>query len=229
MFSKWQQYLDPRIELVPVELAGRGRRIKDPLYKTLWDAVDDVFEILKVRIGDSQLALAGHSLGSKLVYEVAQKLRTTSLPQPAHIFFSGYGAPHVPIKQDKKFHSMSDDVFKNEMIALGGTPPEFFQYPELLELFIPLLRSDFKIAETEIHDREINPLNCDITIFQGKDDDLTPGQCEDWNRHTTGDCRFHYFEGGHFFINKETIEITRLINETFFSKDIYSIIKPLEI
>ena len=220
VFAQWQQYLDPRIRLVPVELAGRGRRIKDPLYGSLSDAMNDAFRIITNSIDGSSYAIMGHSMGSLIAYEVAQKIRTANIPQPSHVFFSGHGAPHIPLKEDKKFNLMTDAEFKKEMIALGGTPPEFFQYPELMELFLPLLRSDFAIAETEIHTREIRPLDCNITIFHGKKDDLTAGQSDDWKCHTLKNCRIHYFEGGHFFINEEIAEITRLINETLLFADI---------
>lgn len=137
-----------------------------------------------------------------------------------HVFFSGRSAPHVKRADEKKYHILEEEDFINEVINLGGTPPEFFDHPELLEVFLPLLKNDFKLAEADIHNGEIHPLDCNISVFLGKDEDLTTEQCDGWKKHTKKLCSIHYFEGGHFFLHEETEQIVRLINNTLLN-DIY--------
>jgi surfactin synthase thioesterase subunit len=213
IFNKWKQYLDPQIEFRPIELSGRGKRIHEPLYKDLSEVIEDVFQIIKEEISRSQYALFGHSMGGMISYELAQKIRNTGNNQPLHIFFSGRSAPHVNREGDKKYHLMNDDLFKKEIMELGGTPPEFFKHPELLELFLPLLKNDFRIAETEIHAREVHPLDGNITVLVGEEDDLS-GECDGWKKHTKRLCSIHYFKGGHFFLHNEAQPIVKLINNT---------------
>jgi surfactin synthase thioesterase subunit len=210
IFNKWKKYLDPSIELRPIELAGRGKRIQEPLYNDIQDVIEDVFNIIKGEINEYPYTLLGHSMGGMIAYELAQKIKKDNLPSPIHIFFSGKGAPHV--KDDKKYHLMPEEEFKKEIIELGGTPPEFFDHPELMEVFLPLLKNDFKLSEAELYNGNINPLNCNITVFIGKEDDLTAEECDGWKKHTKGLCSIHYFEGKHFFILDETKQIVRLIN-----------------
>ncbi len=94
---------------------------------------------------------------------------------------------------------MDDEAFKKEVFLLGGTPQEFFEHPELLDLFLPILKNDFRIAETVATGDEIHPLDTDISILTGKQDDLSPEQIAGWQMHTRKTCRPYFFEGGHFF------------------------------
>jgi surfactin synthase thioesterase subunit len=104
-------------------------------------------------------------------------------------------------------------------MALGGTPPEFFEIPELSDILLPLLRADFRLSGTYRHTGEIAPLDCDITVLTGKEEDLKPGQIEEWKCHTKYHCAFHSFEGGHFFLDNPTEKekIMTIINDTLLN------------
>jgi medium-chain acyl-[acyl-carrier-protein] hydrolase len=217
IFNKWKQYLDNNIELIPVELAGRGKRINETLYKDLSYAIEDAYRLVSKEIGISPYALFGHSMGGMISYHLGQKLRDNNYPDPVHIFFSGRNAPHIKISDEKMYHLLEEEEFKKKVIDLGGTPPEFFDHPELLEVFLPLLKNDFKLAETDIHNGEIHPFDCNITVLLGKDEDLTADECDGWKKHTKKLCTIHYFEGGHFFLHDETKQIVRFISNTLLS------------
>lgn len=214
VYNKWKQYLNAEVELLPIELAGRGSRMKEPCYESLPEAIDDCFQMIKKEITHSPYAFFGHSMGSMIAYGLAQKIRDYNLPRPSHIFFSGRGAPHIKKRNDKKYHLMNDQEFKKELIELGGTSPDLFKHPELLKLFIPVLRKDFKIVETYVPAAAIHALDNDITIFTGKDDDISYEQCVGWKLHTNRLCRIHYFEGDHFFLNTQTAALIKIINNT---------------
>jgi len=215
IFNKWKPYIDSRIELVPVELTGRGIRMSEPLYKDVPEAIDDVFKIIKKDIRHTPYALFGHSMGGMIAYELAQKIRDNRLPEPLHIFFSGRNAPHIKKVEEKKFHLMNDEEFKREIIKLGGTPAELFEHAELMTFFLPLLKSDFKMAETDLHlTSGVKPLSTDISILLGKDDDLITEECDGWRQHTSKHCNIHYFNGGHFFLHNEIEQLLKLINRT---------------
>lgn len=213
IYHQWAPFLGDEIELRPVELAGRGRRIGESLYNDLNDALEDVFGLIHQEIRESPYMLFGHSMGAMIAYELAQKIRQQGLPDPVHLFFSGKGALHVERTDEQKYHLLDEKTFKKEVIKLGGTSPEFFEHPELLQLFLPLLKNDFKIAETYKPIRSIQEFHQDITVLLGRDDDLNQTQCEEWVKHTAQSCYFHYFEGGHFFINNKTQEIVRIIHD----------------
>ncbi len=211
IYNKWRPYLKPGIELIPVELAGRGRRIQDPLYKDIPELIEDVFQAVTNEMDDTPYAFFGHSMGGMISFRLAQKMEDDGLPPPAHVFFSGRNAPNSKRLDKKIYHLMDDTQFKQEVMELGGTPPEFFEYPELVDLFLPLLRNDFRMSETDIH-AEIRPLDLNISVFLGKEDNLTAEECDGWKYHGTRLCSLHYFNKGHFFLHDETEQIVKIIN-----------------
>lgn len=217
-YNKWKQYLDKRIELHTVELAGRGRRIYDPLYDSMAEAVEDMYKMIGPQLTEMPYSFFGHSMGGIIAFELALKIRELKIPSPVHIFFSGRGAPHIsPAEDEKKIHGLPEEEFKKEIIELGGTPKEFFEHPELLDVLLPMLRSDFKIAECYEEKSIVTPFDHDITVFIGKDEDVTAEQMHGWREHTSGICALHYFNGDHFFINEKTGKVVEIINRTLLS------------
>lgn len=213
VYNNWTKYLDPQIQIVPIEIAGRGRRIHENLYQNMSSAVDDLFNIVLNQLGSSPYSFFGHSMGSMICYKLAQRLSVVKgIRQPSHIFFSGNGAPHIDRPDQRKFHLMSENEFKKEILKLGGTPPQFFEHPELADLFLPILRNDFMMVESTIAQKEIQPLHINISVLFGKEDNLMPEQMEGWQKHTNKSCRAYYFEGGHFFLHTEAERIVSLIN-----------------
>ncbi|UCH96227.1 MAG: thioesterase [Candidatus Aminicenantes bacterium] len=221
VYSNWKDHLDKRILVYPVELAGRGRRIADPFYNSMDEAVEDVLRMIKYDLSDAPYAFFGHSMGTGVAYHTAQKIRGKTFPQPVHIFCAGRGAPHILRKDKPPYHTLPEDEFREKVMDLGGTPEEFFQQPELLEILLPLLRADFKISwefTKFYHDRfdTMKPLDCNLTVFIGKEDDIKPEQIKGWKAHTTKTCTILSFDGGHFFLNhREQKEMMlKIINDT---------------
>lgn len=212
MYLEWEKFLSPSIEVVPLELAGRGRRINQSLYTSVEEAIDDILKMAEEHIKEGSYAIFGHSMGAMLAYELAMKIREKGWNEPVHLFFSGRGAPDVTPNDKKDYHLLEDEEFKLKLKDMGGTPPEFFKYPELVELFIPLLRNDFKIASTYFTERTPMPFSCNFSIFIGKEEDISAKSAEGWKKHTLGICSVYYLNGGHFFINKETKSLATLVN-----------------
>ncbi len=218
VFNSWRRYLHRQIELVAVELAGRGKRIYDPLYNDLDEAVEDVFGIIKDKLNEAPYALFGHSMGGVIAYELAQKIRQLPCAQPVHMFFSGRGAPHIAAEDDDPYWHLPDHEFKEKILELGGTPREFFEHPELLEVFLPLLKNDFKIAELYRGSETVKPLETDITVFIGKEEEVTSERIIGWKTHSQRLCSLHFFNGGHFFINEQTQKVVKIINNTLLEE-----------
>lgn len=214
IYNKWSQQLHSSIELVPIELAGRGRRMHEEYYQNIPEAVEDIFNFISKDITQTPYAIFGHSMGAMLAYHLTQRIREAKVSQPVHVFLSGRGAPGIERDDKKKYHLMNEQEFLEAVVKLGGTPPEFFEHPELMQLFLPLLRNDFRLSESEDINAVIRPLDHQFSILLGKDEDLTAEQCDSWKRHTHKLCTTYYFNGGHFFLHDETTQITKIINNT---------------
>ncbi|RFA31790.1 hypothetical protein CAI16_19840 [Virgibacillus dokdonensis] len=65
-FMSWKTlFSNNAIDIEPVELAGRGKRISDPLYNSMSEAINDVYEwmIAENKLMHDSFAFFGHSMG----------------------------------------------------------------------------------------------------------------------------------------------------------------------
>jgi surfactin synthase thioesterase subunit len=212
--KNWERYLDDSIELVPIELAGRGIRYSEKLYGNFNEAVDDIYNLIKGDLDKTDYAIYGHSMGSLLAYELYYKIKQLkNKSSPRHMFFSGIQPPHLKINH-KMIHHLPDKEFEEEIIGLGGTPKEIFENKEVFKFFLPTLRADFKIIEKYNYVEKRDKIDCAITILIGREDKLTKSNIVEWKIQTQSDCNIYSFQGDHFFINSNVERITDIINNT---------------
>lgn len=217
VYYKMKQYLKSDIELCPVELAGRGKRMKEPCYESLDEAAEDICSIIGDEIDGSPYALFGHSMGGILAYEAQNRLIRAGKEPPIHLFLSAVRPPHL-MERQKVLHTLPDEQFKNEILKLGGTDRRVFEIDELSEFFIRLLKSDLKIIETYRSDKEYEIAKTDITALTGIDDDITYEEMTEWKQYTSGEFDIFQFSGNHFFINSCTKAVSDVINHAIAVK-----------
>lgn len=217
-YGKWNKYVNSKIQICPIELSGRGTRIKDPLYNDIYEAIEDIYGLLKNQINNGLYAVFGHSMGSLLAYEFLIKYCNEIKP-PVHAFVSGGTAPHMRKRKNTTYDLPIED-FKNSILAFDGTQKELFENQQLSKIFIPILRGDIKIIELfdfleKNKNREIEKLPCPITVLCGKNDHYTDVDIiNEWEKYTDYGCEIHKFDGGHFFINDYEKEVVEIINNT---------------
>lgn len=212
-YNKYKAYLNDNIDLYTVELSGRGRRYNEPFYETLDEAVYDILLQIEKEILCSDYIFLGHSMGSVLALELTHRLMDLGYKEPKHIIFSGRVPPNkITIK--KKIYDAPFPVLKEEILRLGGTPLEFFQSQELMDIYLPIMRADYKILETYSLHEFVNKLSCSISVFLGdKDLDTSIEDMKHWKLYTNNKCTLYMFHGGHFFINDCVEDVVSVINE----------------
>jgi medium-chain acyl-[acyl-carrier-protein] hydrolase len=198
LYRSWQRWFPPEIDICLVHLPGRGRRISEQAFTRAMALVNEIANRMVEHI-NVPYALYGHSMGALISFELARELCRRGNPGPRHVFVSGRSAPHWPRTQMATFQ-LSDDEFKAELSRLNGTPRDVLASPELMELFISLLRADFEIVETyEFHPTE--RLSCPITVYGGLHDEHVPIEsCRAWQEQTSAVCKIRMVDGDHFFI-----------------------------
>ncbi|GAB6989818.1 thioesterase II family protein [Paenibacillus pini] len=213
MYKRWTNRLHPSVRLVPAELAGRGSRMGEPFYEDVADAVRDLLPlVLETALVSDSYALFGHSMGSLLGYELLHALREEGCPLPTAVFLSGRGAPHCELKEALRTHMLPDHEFLEEIKRFGGMPDELFQHRELLNMFMPILRADFKLVGEYEH-RMRTPLPLRLFIMSGKDDVCVKGPLSEWERYATEGSELMLFEGGHFFLHEQERDVVAVINK----------------
>ena len=145
-------------------------------------------------------ALFGHSMGARIAFEFAREMRRRQLLSPVRLCVTGANAPQTTNFKPPYIHQLPDDELFAFLREFGG-PEEFFHDIELQKFFIPLLRSDFKAAESYRYHHE-PPLSCPISVWGGTDDIFTTlSGLEAWQEQTTADFQLRIINGPHQFIN----------------------------
>ncbi len=211
IFASWPHLLPADVELCAVQMPGREGRLGEcPI--TCWeDAIPKLAEGL-MPVLDRPFAFFGHSLGAALAFELARHLRRHLQPCPVHLFVSGRSAPHLPHEKSPTYN-LPRAQFVREL-GRWGTPREVLIDPELLNVFLPLLRADFGLSEMHVYRPEV-PLATPISAYGGEHDaHVLPAKLDRWADLTSAAFRRVLFPGGHFFLNEHrAIVVSELAKE----------------
>lgn len=198
VYHRFRRYLPPRIDVVPVEMAGHGSRMKEPLIDSVSGHVDDLLPRLTDQMAAGPFAVFCHSVGTLLAFEVLHSLQEHEGIEPVHVFFSGRHTPDVPSKTS--WHQAPDSVFLSMIRGFGGTSQQVLDTPELVELFTTILKSDYKVAETYEYAAPAELLHCPVTAVAGtRDPVVSAEQLRRWGEFTDGPFDVHQLPGGHFY------------------------------
>ncbi|WP_151735792.1 thioesterase II family protein [Paenibacillus tengchongensis] len=219
VYMKWRSAIHPMIEWVPLELAGHGVRLHEPHYETFEDCLEDVHQQILHHGVNTPYALYGHSMGASISFEVTRKLIEESNSVPTHLFLSGRRSPQS-VRPHKQMHLLPENEFIQELRKLGGTPEEMFTDPHFLEMFLPIIRADYRLLSTYTFRPPHKALDVEFIILNGKTDDLYPQEITGWQAFTSQKCEFLFFEGGHFFINKYYQDIGAYVNSVMLAGEI---------
>jgi medium-chain acyl-[acyl-carrier-protein] hydrolase len=204
-YFRWtlqQQY--PELDFTPVELPGRGSRLREP---TLVN-IDELTANLQQKLlspPDGPYALFGHSMGALVAYELTARLVAADVPPPLCLVVSGVRAPSRPYLEPALRH-LDDGALLAHFGTLGGIPDEVLAYPDLVGMLLAALRADLALLAGDRRPDLVLPVP--ITALGGADDPLVPsGSLDDWRSHTSARFRRRVFPGDHFFLQTEPLGV----------------------
>lgn len=218
VYQKWRKYISDSIELCPIELAGRGKRFKEPLYQNFHELIEDMFNEIRHHLDGTYYAFYGHSLGSLVVYELLRHISYNSFYEPEHIFFSAHGSPFVEKTSIyQNIHKLPDSEFLDRIQKLGGTPDDLLKHPQFTEVFLKILRADFEVLN--LYEPNFIKVNCPITVLGGKHDQTIDNkELLGWKEHASSDFKIYKLNGGHFFIQETIQEVTNIVNTRLINR-----------
>ncbi|MDQ2695195.1 MAG: alpha/beta fold hydrolase [Pseudomonadota bacterium] len=210
-YRTWAGGLAEHIEVCPVQLPGRENRLGEPAYARLDPLAAALSQALLPYL-DRPFALFGHSMGSIIAYELAQRLRAGHGLQPVHLLVSARRAPQLPYL-DPPCHPLPDPEFKARLREYNGTPAAVLDHPELMGLLLPLLRRDFELNETYVPST-LAPLDCPVTAFGGEADaTVSLAHLDAWRQITRGPFRRRLLPGDHFYLQQHAPRLWQAIAE----------------
>ena len=202
IYASWQNTLPDFIEVLPIQLPGRGSRMGEKPFTDLSQTAQAIHDALLPWFKEKPFAFFGHSMGATIGFEVARRLESEDGIRPFAMFASGRQAPHVPDRYPP-IYNLPHDQFIRELKRLNGTPREVFEHQELMDLVVPILRADFQAIDTYRY-IPAAPLECPIVALCGENDqDVHREDIEAWRIHTSQDFRCRIFPGDHFYLHSQ--------------------------
>ena len=190
-YRTWADHLPPGDGLWVADLPGRARRSlehpePDPR------RVDTELVVDLDGVPDSPV-LFGHSLGGMLAHAVAHAVEEAGRDVAA-VVVSGARPPDGTLEVT----DLSDAALVDQLVEHGGTPPEVLAHPELLDIVLPALRADLRLAGAL---PVPGTVRAPLLAFAGDDDvSAPPEEVARWADHTTSWWGMTVMPGGHFFV-----------------------------
>jgi surfactin synthase thioesterase subunit len=182
--------------VVAVQYPGRLDRLREPCVEDVHQLAGAVLQALEGRL-DRAVALLGHSMGAVVAFETALRLEALGVV-PTTLFLSSHPAPGRASQRWP--HTLADDVLLGELRRLGATPQAVIEQPEMRELILANLRSDYR-AVARYRARPGRRLTCPIVALVGDGDpDVDPDDMRSWADVTTGPMTFCKLPGDHFYL-----------------------------
>jgi surfactin synthase thioesterase subunit len=197
-------------EFTPLELPGRGKRMRESLIRNLSDAANDVCRQLLMNQRSPHFIIYGHSMGATLALKAAALLEELG-KYPLHIIVSGNPGPHVTPHSKK--YLLPDARFREELRRIGGMPDEVLANEELFNFFAPIIKADFEVVE-KMEDVVWTPVRTPVYAIMG-DKEECADRIDNWARFTVSDFRSEIMEGNHFFIYDHAQEIAAVIKNCY--------------
>lgn len=198
-FGPWAQALPTQLEVLGVQLPGRGARMFEPPYTSLPTLVHDVAIALRPYL-NKPFVFFGHSMGAILSFELVRYFRARGMQKPLHLFLSGSDAPRYRVR-DIMRSTLSDEDLIEELRAFNGVSAQVLNDTELMRIMLPTIRADFAVCETYVY-QPGPPLEIPISAFGGMDDAEVPReQLQLWEEETKEQFSLRMFPGGHFYLH----------------------------
>lgn len=204
MYLRWRRQLPQWVNLVPVELPGRGGRLSEPPVEDFAQMVALVCREQR-RAMQGRFALLGHSMGALLAFGVARHLRSMGSELPLALFASGSSAPS---RRDPEplARKGDDEALIADLRKQGGTPEDVFASPEFMRITLDVLGADYRVCESFAYAAE-PPLPMPLHVFAGRDDDIAVERIEAWSTEAANGFSLDWFDGGHFFIKQHEASV----------------------
>ena len=197
LFYPFAALLPPSIEMLAVQLPGREARLSEPPFRRMDLLVDALLDGLKDNIL-SPFSFFGHSMGALVAFELSRALRRHGHQLPHTVVVSGRRSPTIP-HLEEPLHLLPDTAFVDALVRrYDAIPTVIRNEPDLMAIFVPVLKADFATFETHVH-RDEPPLGCAVAMYGGRDDPQT-AQMAGWADLFSGPRTNRAFDGGHFYL-----------------------------
>ncbi|WP_394832459.1 SDR family NAD(P)-dependent oxidoreductase [Pendulispora rubella] len=201
-FQGWWQQFPEDVEILAFQPPGREERLQEEPERSMSAYASAIVDELEPLL-DTPFAVFGYSLGGLTGFATLAELRRRTGRTPRHVFVSSCFAPHIPFAETTLSRVSTQQSALKAMAFYQSTPDSVFRDPEMQALLARSMDADNSVVES-YHFGDERPLECPITAFAGRADDLAPlEEQQRWRELTTGRFDLLPFEGDHFFFLRD--------------------------
>jgi len=210
VFRLWQEKLGNKIHVCPAHYPGHEERIKEKPINDMDTLVTNLFEEMNQWV-HHPFILFGHSMGSRVAYELAVRFEEEGQKNFLGIIVSAGLAPNR-METNQIYHLPDYDFFK-KLSKYNRTPAEIFENKDLWAFFEPMLRADFTLADTYC-DKKHRKIHVPMLALRGTlDSEISQEDVQEWKEYTTAEFWFTDIEGEHLFIDTNTDKALEIIKK----------------
>ncbi|MGE4552865.1 MAG: thioesterase II family protein [Desulfovibrionaceae bacterium] len=201
--------LEGAVRVLALDPPGHGPRIREPLLDRIEALAADALVRARAAAQAGPWALFGHSMGGLVAHRLAVLARREGLPGPVRLFLAACSAPGRA-RLPAALLEPDSAAFWRAVDRYDGLPKGFLAYPELMTVFEPILRADFR-AVAAYRPADLPVLDLPFSLLTGRDDPLGAADLEGWQALTTRPLDRRAFPGGHFFPLREAEAVARCL------------------
>jgi surfactin synthase thioesterase subunit len=201
VFADWQNRLGPDVAVLPVQLPGRERRVREPRLSHMAELVRELDRHLDPYLKEPY-AFYGHSMGGLVAWNLTMRRASTLKRLPSALLVGACNPPHLP-PVSAGTRDMSRDQLLRWLVGMGGISSMVLKYPDWVDAALSLLRDDLALCDSHPHAEhrlpQPDPLPLPVHAFAGSGDtvvgvDVMAGWCR---YGSSGEV--HTVPGGHLF------------------------------
>lgn len=204
--------LEPEgIELCALQAPGRENRISHPLMHTAAEMVDH-FEQAIATLEPLPFSFLGHSMGTLIAFLLSRQLHNKGKALPGRLIVSASLSPSTRL-EPRDSYTLAGEDFKKKVFAHGGVPEQLRNMPELMELFLPVLRADYEVFDRYVHE-DASRLSIPLSVYAGIADTAVPlDELLFWQDVTKTAISIRQFSGGHFYLYQQLDEVKAALQQ----------------
>lgn len=211
IYREWQNLVPQGVEVIMVQPPGRAERLQEKPYQSIACLVEELGDGIDGLL-DVPFIFFGHSLGGRIAFELAQKIKELKGIHPAHFIASASKSPYL-VHSGSYCKDLSDGEMITKLRAMKGTPDYLLDNAELMALCLPFIRADFTMSESYVSTASYK-LYCQATILVGdKDTHVSLADQMLWHQCFDGDVSTVTISGNHFFVNESCRSVVAEVSE----------------
>ena len=206
IYYNWNKYTDSKINIVPLEYPGHGRKIREPLTDQPQEIAQRFYEEIKA-YSNQPFGIFGHSVGGSVLWHLEEKLKADTCYDDLKLLaISGRPAPkHLQHMAQKS--QLTDQQLIQEVRSYNNFPEEILNNSDALNFFLNILKNDFKLSDNMLHDQPTQTHKPLLTLHGIDDPFIQNSQMmADWQAYSHQWLGHHALPGDHFyFLNHDTL------------------------